>query len=82
MENDLKTKKKDWFRFIPIGFLALMRTRFLLALRNKTAFIYRFIVPLINTILAIVIPKLIPTGVNYDPNVILNRNNFILMFIK
>ena len=65
-------KKKSIFNFIPIGIQALIRLRFKLAFRNKTAFVYRFIVPLINIILAIVIPKLINITLNYDPNVIVN----------
>ncbi len=41
-----------------------MTLRFKLAIRNKTTFIFRFIMPLINVILAIILPKFIDNSIN------------------
>lgn len=68
-KKSFKSRCKQFFSFIPVSLLALIKLRFLLAFRNKTAFMFRFILPLVYIFLSIFIPKFIDSKINYDPEV-------------
>ena len=65
--NSTSTKCCGLFDMFPAQLLALVKLRFLLMFRNKMTFIYRFIAPIPNIVLSILLPKLIKSSTSYDP---------------
>nr|QNH67864.1 ATP-binding cassette transporter subfamily A member 5 [Brachionus rotundiformis] len=58
----------NFLKWIPIHFYSILKLRYLMALRNKTTLLYRFITPLPMLILSIILPQLISSLNNLDPN--------------
>lgn len=57
------------FKIIPIRLYALIHLRLMLFKRSKAAFVYRYLIPFINMILAITFPAVIQKGYNYNQDV-------------
>jgi hypothetical protein len=65
--SDFKIRNKI-FQFLPLHVYAIIKIRFLLSIRNKLAFVFRFLSPIPFLILTILLPKLLKTSINYDAN--------------
>lgn len=81
MEKVSKKFRFNFLKWIPIHFFGILKLRFLMALRNKMTLIYRFITPLPALIFSIILPKLINSINDLNPNVIFFQfYNFLKTF--